>query len=237
MTMTMTDLPTFIDLRSFAAGAEFSADPFGAGRHLLPLRDAPVEVGAIALAAGAGTSAALAGDWWLVAAEGTVTLNAAGVDTLLTGEHSCVVPDGTAFSWKSDSGARLIYLRYCRGAGSAAEITAIDPKVALAPSGTPLAELLIGPTPSCRNHTTYRSTDGDFTCGIWDSTPYHRKAMRYAHFELMVLLEGCVTFVDEVGRTATFGKTDIFLVEQGASCSWESRTDVSKIYAIFRPLS
>ena len=107
----------------------------------------------------------------------------------------------------------------------------------LAPSGAPLAELLVGTTPSCRNHTAFRSADGEFTCGVWDSTPYHRRAMRYGHFELMVLLRGAVTFVDERERTRTFRAGDVFLVEQGASCSWDSREEVAKIYAIYRPLA
>ncbi|MBP7338304.1 MAG: DUF861 domain-containing protein [Niveispirillum sp.] len=71
--------------------------------------------------------------------------------------------------------------------------------------------------------------------GTWDSTPYHRRAMRYRHFELMLLLQGSVTFVDGTGREGTFRKGDIFLVEQGADCSWESREQVAKIYAIHRP--
>jgi uncharacterized cupin superfamily protein len=60
--------------------------------------------------------------------------------------------------------------------------------------------------------------------------------MRYPHYELMHLLEGSVTFVDETGRTATFSRGDIFLVEQGARCSWESREQVAKVYAIYRPV-
>ena len=49
------------------------------------------------------------------------------------------------------------------------------------------------PPPSCRNFTDYRSADGEFVCGTWDSTPYHRRAMFYRHYELMYLLEGSVT--------------------------------------------
>jgi uncharacterized cupin superfamily protein len=59
--------------------------------------------------------------------------------------------------------------------------------------------------------------------------------MAYRHFELMYLLHGSVTFVDELDREGTFGAGDIFLVEQHAQCSWESREDVAKIYAIYRP--
>ena len=93
----------------------------------------------------------------------------------------------------------------------------------LEPSAAHVAELLTGPTPSCRNFTDYRSVDGEFVCGAWDSTPYHRLSIPYRHYELMHLLEGRVTFVDGEGREGRFGKGDIFLVEQGAHCSWDSR--------------
>jgi uncharacterized cupin superfamily protein len=73
--------------------------------------------------------------------------------------------------------------------------------------------------------------------GTWDSTPYHRRPMYYRHYELMYLLEGSVTFVDEAGRSGTFSKGDIFLVEQTATCSWESLDHVAKVYVIYRPVA
>ena len=59
--------------------------------------------------------------------------------------------------------------------------------------------------------------------------------MYYRHYELMYLLEGSVTFVDEAGRSGSFSKGDIFLVEQTAQCTWDSREDVAKVYVIYRP--
>jgi uncharacterized cupin superfamily protein len=51
----------------------------------------------------------------------------------------------------------------------------------------------------------------------------------------MLLLQGAVTIVDEAGVSRTFVKGDIFLVEQQAQCSWDSREVVKKVYAIYRP--
>jgi uncharacterized cupin superfamily protein len=51
----------------------------------------------------------------------------------------------------------------------------------------------------------------------------------------MYLLEGSVKFVDETGRSGTFSKGDIFLIEQRASCTWESLEQVAKVYVIYRP--
>ena len=236
---TLSDCPTFINLAAFAAAAPEApgADPFGADRRLVPLRTAPVEVGSIRLGAGAGTVAAAAGDLFLVAASGEVTLTSAIGTVRLTAGESCVIAADTAFEWAAPGAAALVFMRHVAGAGAAPGIVPIAADAELAPSGAPLAQLLVGETPSCRNHTTFRSADGEFTSGVWDSTPYHRRAMRYGHFELMVLLRGAVTFVDELEQAGTFGAGDIFLIEQGASCSWDSREDVAKIYAIYRPLA
>lgn len=235
---TVIDCPTFVDLRAFAgehSGAP-SADPLGAGRHKLPLRAAPVEIGTIHLAAGAGEFAGWPADTWLGAVSGAVTITSDHGDATVEGRQSCGISAGTPFRWRADSDAVLVYMSYTDGSGSPQSVTAIDPDCALAPSNPPLAELLIGETPSCRSNTQFRSADGLFTCGIWDSTPYHRRAMYYRHFELMILLRGSVTFVDERERTGTFSEGDIFLLEQGANCSWESREDVVKIFALYRPI-
>jgi len=59
--------------------------------------------------------------------------------------------------------------------------------------------------------------------------------MASRNYELIYLSAGSVTFGDGAGAQGTFGKGDIFLVEQGASCSWDSQVHVKKIYAIYRP--
>ena len=118
--------------------------------------------------------------------------------------------------------------------GTAAGVVPIDETAPLEPSNSPLAELLVGPKPSCRNHTDYRSTTGEFVCGTWDSTPYHRRPMLYRHIELMHLLEGTVTFQDASG-SATFTKGDIVLAARGAETAWISEVHVKKVYATHRP--
>ncbi|WP_244438799.1 cupin domain-containing protein [Paraburkholderia dilworthii] len=159
-------------------------------------------------------------------AERVLTLNAGS---------SAVIPEGAYFAWSTQGPVSIIFMRYQGAQGTDGTIVPIDDAPQLEPSGTPSEELLLTPTPQCRNQTDYRSPDEQFNCGTWDSTPYHRVAMLYHHHELMHLLEGSVTFVDETGRGATFSRGDIFLVEQGAQCSWESREHVAKVYATYRP--
>ncbi|MEO7657048.1 MAG: cupin domain-containing protein [Sphingomicrobium sp.] len=233
----LSDCPTFIDLRDFASNgvARVQGDPFGLGRNLLPIRPAPVEIGSIHLDAGVGSAAAMPGDNFLVVVSGEVTLTTPSDTVRLRSGESCVIGSGTAFDWVAPVATVLVFMRYLGTAKAAPGIIAIDAAAQLTPSGAPLAELLVGETPSCRNHTSFTSADGEFMCGVWDSTPYYRRSMGYRHFELMVLLDGSVTFVDELKHSRTYSKGDIFLIEQGAHCSWESREDVAKIYAIYRP--
>lgn len=229
----------FIDLRAFAASALADGAASGTwtdGRKALDLAPGPVTLSALRLAPGEGQSPAQAGDEFVLVLSGSLTLVAGGTAVTLGADDSAVVPRGQALSWSAPSGASLLIMGCAEEGGPGADrVVAIDTDVALTPSGAPLAELLLTPTPACRNHTTYVSGSGTFMCGVWDSTPYHRRAMYYRHFELMLLLDGSVTFVDEAGREGTFHKGDIFLVEQAATCSWESRVDVAKIYAIYRP--
>lgn len=217
---------SFTDLRSFAADA-----PEGGlldGGRRLPMADGPVAI--VAVRPRGGGRATLPVDLFVLVLGGVLTID----DRRVAAGASIVLPTGCGVAWAADDDA-LIVTMACSGAAGADAPVAIDRDAALEPSGAPLAELLVGPTPACRNHTDYRSASGEFLCGTWDSTPYHRLPMRYRHHELMQLLAGDVTFVDETGRSATFAAGDIFVVERGATCSWDSRVDVKKVYAIYRP--
>ncbi len=229
---------SFFDLRSFATEAMAALPPGGylEARAALDLVPGPVSVAALSLAPGAGAVAALAGDEFIILLQGDLTISAASASIALGPDASAVIPRGRAFHYSSTAGAQAIIMRCAEpGEPGADQPLAIDHDAALEPSGAPLAELLISPTPSCRNHTSYKSASGTFMCGVWDSTPYHRRSMSYRHYELMHLLAGSVTFVDGAGREGTFHQGAVFLVEQGADCSWESREHVAKVYAIYRP--
>lgn len=237
--MTNTTLTrSFIDLRAWAASATVTAgegDPFLAARATLPLAEGPITAGLIALPQGAGDVSAMAADEFIIVESGAIRIVGGDVDVILVEGDSVVLRGGSSFGWTADADSRLLYMRRTGGPAGDGAILPVDADAPLAPSGAPLAELLVGPTPACRNNTDWKSDDGEFMAGTWDSTPYHRRAMRYGHFELMYLLDGSVTFIDEVGAEATFSKKDIFLVEQGASCSWDSSVHVKKIYCIYRP--
>lgn len=238
MTTTATVTRSFIDLRAWAATtpvAPASGDAFLSARADLPLAPGPISVGLIALPQGSGTVAAMPADEFVIVASGVVRIEQDGRTLLLHEGDSLILRGNAAFAWSAHADSRLIFMRRTGGPAGDGAIIPVDTNAPLEPSGAPLAELLVGPTPQCRTHSDYKSDDGEFMVGTWDSTPYHRRAMAYRHFELMYLLDGSVTFVDGAGTTGTFAKGDIFLIEQDASCSWDSQVHVKKVYCIYRP--
>jgi uncharacterized cupin superfamily protein len=235
--------PSFVDLRKFARDKNLGIaltssageDRFLSSRRVLDWEPGPVSAGAITLEAGSGSVQSLPADEFIIVEEGSLTLGQQGSTLTLEPNQSAVLKHGAAFTWSAQGPVSLIFTRYHKSQAdkSQAGDCAIVP--IQEPSGTPALELLITPVPSCRNFTDYLSADGEFMCGTWDSTPYARRPMLYRHFELMHLLQGSVSFVDATGNSATFFKGDIFLVEQGAHCSWDSREPVAKVYVIYRP--
>ena len=164
---------SFVDLRIFAA------DPPAGGLldagDILPASAGPVSISAIRLAGG-GHVATIAVDMFVFVLSGSLTIGGQTYGA----NQSVVLPRSIAFDWQAGDGTCVIRIA-CEGDGSDATTAPvpIDEDAALMPSGAPLAELLVGPTPSCRNHTDFVTPSGEFICGTWDSTPYHRLPMRY----------------------------------------------------------
>jgi uncharacterized cupin superfamily protein len=236
--------PSFVDLREFARDktrgiavtAAAGPDRFLASRRILDWAPSPVTAGVITLEAGSGAVQSLPADEFIIVHEGSLTLTQQGAALTLGPNQSAVLKQGAAFAWSAQGPVSLIFVRYNKSRAGDGAIVPIKENPEMGPSaGGPAPDLLLTPAPVCRNHTDYRSVDGEFTCGTWDSTPYARRPLYFRHMELMYLLEGSVTFVDETGRSGTFSKGDVFLIEQGASCSWENRDNVAKLYVIYRP--
>ncbi|MGS5087598.1 cupin domain-containing protein [Hydrogenophaga sp. A37] len=236
--------PSFVDLRQFARDKNqgiavvtaAGEDRFLSSRRVLDWAPGgPVTAGVIALEAGQGSVSSLPADEFILVTEGSLTLSQPGATLTLAPGQSAVIQQGAAFAWSAQGPVSLIFTRYNHSQPGTGAIVPIQAGPELKPSGTPSLDLLTTPMPSCRNFTDYVSADGEFMCGTWDSTPYARRPLFYRHYELMYLLEGSVDFVDETGRSGTFAEGDIFLVEQGASCTWDSRENVTKVYVIYRP--
>jgi uncharacterized cupin superfamily protein len=234
----------FVDvLGTLAAWPAAPEPPAGASayltdRHRLPLPEGPITVEHASLAAGAAGECVLPGDEFVLVVGGAVAFEQSGVRCDLAAGEAAVLMRDRPLTWRvgPNGGADLILMRCMGGGGAGAEAPVkIDPDAQLGPSNPPAAEVLLGPTPTCRGHADYRSANGEFASGVWDSTPYHRRPIQFGHYELMRLLAGSVTFVDSAGRVGRFRTGDVILFEQGGSAAWESLEYVKKIYCTFRP--
>ena len=221
-----------IDLRSYAARTKPAGD-WLSGRMAPAFADADAVVTAIA-PLGHGAVSSLPADEFLIVLSGTLTIRYENGTILVPTGRSAVLPAGTSFEWTASPATVVVIVACPAVSGAVAAVVSINENAPLQPSNPPLAELLIGPTPSCRSYSDYRSVNGEFVCGTWDSTPYRRRAMTYRHIELMHLLEGSVTLENTAG-SATFNRGDVFLVTRGAECAWTSTVDVKKVYAVHRP--
>lgn len=233
--------PGFVDVGSFAhdpvppPGARGGSE-FLERRRWVDLPPGAITVAAVTVGAGGEQQLTLPGEEFVLVRSGTLVLRQAGAEIRLAAGEQALLLRGLPLSWSSADGAQLVVLRCTAGPQPAlSQPVKIDTSAALSPSNPPLAELLVGPTPQCRSHASYRSASGEFVCGTWDSTPYHRLPMTFQHFELMHLLEGSVTFVDSNGASGTFASGDVVLFVRGGTVSWESREYVKKAYAWFRP--
>ncbi len=84
------------------------------------------------------------------------------------------------------------------------------------------------------NTLLFRSQDGAFTSGIWESTPGKFRAV-YEEDEFYHMLEGCVIIADDDGKARTFHPGDTIVVPAGFTGTWEVVEPTRKFYAHYRP--
>ena len=111
-------------------------------------------------------------------------------------------------------------------------LTALPPLTLLAPSAAPDAQILLSPAPQCRSHNLFVEEATNLRIGVWDSTPYTRRARPHMLHELMHLLEGSVTLQVADGAHLTVNTGDTVFVPRGAPCAWKSSVYVRKFYVV-----
>lgn len=231
----MQKVKAVIDIRAYAAGTAPSSDWF-AGRAAPAFADEAAQVAALA-PRGEGKVEALATDECVLLLAGRLEIESAAGTLVLEPANACVLPLGTGFTWRAaEDTLAIIYAAPASEIGTVAVPVLVDQAAALEPSSPPPEQNLIGPVPSCRNHSDYWSANKEFVCGVWDSTPYHRIQVPYKQVELMYLLEGQVSFADAHGKV-TFSAGDACLFVRGEGCAWISEEYVRKIYATQRPVA
>jgi uncharacterized cupin superfamily protein len=224
-----------IDIDAYARGATPGSDWF-AGRIEPAFDDASATVSALA-PRGEGCVDALPTDECVLLLSGRLEIESDGEPIVLGPRTAAALPLGSSFTWRaSEDALAIVYAAPAATVGSPVRPVLIDQDAPLTPSAAPLPENLIGPTPSCRNHSDYLSSNREFVCGVWDSTPYHRRQIPYRQVELMHLLDGRVSFTAG-DASVSFSAGDTCLFVRGEGCAWISEEYVRKIYATQRPVA
>lgn len=224
-----------IDLRAYAQGTPPARDWLN-GRATPAFADTAAQVAALA-PRGQGRVQALGADEFAIVLAGRLDLDLGGTSIGVDAGGSCVLPLGSSFGWRAREDTLLVIVSaLAEATGTCDAPVLIDETAPLSPSNPPLAELLLGMTPSCRNHSDYWSATREFVCGTWDSTPYHRRQIPYRQIELMHLLDGSVTFTD-AHASVTHRAGDVILFVRGDGCAWLSEEHVKKVYATQRPVA
>lgn len=206
-------------------------------------------VGRIGLSAGVWDCTAFTGKMapypvneFMIVLEGAVTMiEANGRETTISAGQSFVIPKGLVCQWRQLGYMKKYYVIFDDASGadpakaSAQRILRIDPALSRSPTPSPAADLLIGPCPRQSGRNWFEDASGQWTMGVWDSTPYRRKAIPFPRHELMHLLEGSVTLSDPAGWRETFRAGDTFFVKMGANVEWHSTEYVKKYYCIMIP--
>lgn len=229
-----TAVGAVVDIRAYAPVAKPSAD-WLEGRAEPAFADDKAIVAAFALR-GKGQVSALPTDEFVLVLQGKLEI--VGEDTVLAlgPDDCCALPFGCTFGWTaSDDMLAVVYSAQTDRPGNRTTPVLIDKNAPLNPSNPPATENLFGEVPTCRGFSDYVSANAEFCAGTWDSTPYHRKQIPYRQVELMLLMEGAVSFSDGNGNVS-FGKGDVCMFVRGDGCAWLSEEYVKKVFATQRPL-
>jgi uncharacterized cupin superfamily protein len=168
----------------------------------------------------------------IVAEDGSKTRIAAG--------ESFVIPKGLRCKWHQPGYMRKFFMIFDDGTGPVVDgrglrVHKLDHRQQLAPSDGPPPDVLLTPAPSQAAHEVVNGAGGQWSVGIWQSTPYERKAVPFPRHELMHLLEGAVIIGEPDGTEHRFTAGDTFLITEGTTCSWKSTVPVKKIYCTLNP--
>ena len=96
----------------------------------------------------------------------------------------------------------------------------------------PAADVTVG-EPVQHGHTYFDDSTGTLTTGVWTCTPFTAKPCPYEVNELMFVLEGSITIIDEHGDEETVRAGEAFVIPKGMPSTWKQTEFVRKFYVIF----
>jgi uncharacterized cupin superfamily protein len=169
----------------------------------------------------------------IVVTEGALTLEAAGMASMVLGPHEgAVIGGGTALRIRAESRTNFVFCAAACARPAKTGLVLLRADADFEPTATLPAEVLLGPAPECRSDNVFNDDDAAYMAGTWDSTPYHRIIRPHRLNEFMHLLAGSVRFAAPDGSVLSLGAGDALFVPKGAPIGWESSDRVAKFYVV-----
>jgi uncharacterized cupin superfamily protein len=179
---------------------------------------------------------------FMIVLEGEVTIIVgSGAETTIKAGESFIIPKGLNCQWHQSGYIRKFFVIFDDAASlqpanpGALSVLRPDPRADLSPCAGPAQEALLSGTPAQQEKRYFADLTGQWTVGVWDSTPYHRKTIPFPRHELMHILEGEVLITEDGQPPRTFKAGETFFVPLGTPCDWKTTEYVRKIYCIMLP--
>ncbi len=174
----------------------------------------------------------------MVLLEGEVTIRQENGPTVtVRAGQRFFIPKGLRLQWQQRGRVRKYFVIFDgpadAGLAGVPPSLIVDPAIGLAPSTPPPADSLIGPVPVQQGKAVFADTTGQWTVGVWETGPYHRRMVPFPRYELMHVLEGGVTIRDEAGGVEVYGPGDTFFIAKGMVGDFEVTDRLRKVYCIF----
>lgn len=170
-----------------------------------------------------------------VVTDGEVSLlQSDGTSVTLKAGDCAVLPAGLSARWTQAGPVSRTFMVFPGlRSGPAPKIVKIDPQADLQPSKGPARDLLLtSPPPVAQSRVWYEDSSGDLQIGVWECTPYSRRAMKPTYCELMHILSGAVTLTQSAGRSCTVSAGETVIVPAGATNEWSSDVTIRKVFCI-----
>ncbi len=106
-------------------------------------------------------------------------------------------------------------------------------------SDMPLVGNLVGDT--APRERFYRAFDTvipqptEVRAGIWEATEYSEKVTDYPFNEIVFVIEGSLSMLDEAGEEERFEAGDCFFIEKGFNGEWRQNSSVKIIHMTIDP--
>ncbi len=228
------------DWGNVPTGLVVSGSPQQSGHRYLDEKATGVSAGVWACTPMSGKMGSYPVHEYMTLLEGSVTIvHKDGSELTIEAGESFFIPKGTHCQWIQPRNVKKYYVIWNDGSGTQPKdadtlrAIKIDTEAKLSPCAGPDPRFIIGEQPQWTNNLMFADPTGQWTVGLWSTTPYEREVIPFPRHELMHILSGVVTLSDGQGHEEVFKAGDTLFVSKGAPLGWKCSVDVKKIFCIF----